>query len=753
MPGLDKQRLLERVAQDGNALFFAAAELRADKEIVATAVAQWGHALRYAAEELQADREIVATAVAQDGNALFFAAGELRADKEIVATAVAQKGHALRYAAGGLQADREIVATAVAQDGHALQYAAEELRADKEIVATAVAQNGLALRYAAAELQADREIVAAGQPHAATASHGRGAGVQRDLATAMDNGAELVELEITGAEEGVPPAQAESLDQTCSQIVGIWRRHGRVDKIAELHELIRLAGCADALLEKVQQKYTQRADALGRADKPIPAGTHIAVAGRGRGTCVSCTEHWIGANDHTIAFDSGSTVTLKLRDEDWTVFEREMATILEPEPEPEPEPTFGDIEELSVEVLLAVCARLDSPKDLGHLACASSSFGRPIEWPSEDGNAPERRSVVEQTARQWVGARATEQQQTVLAAAWPSWVRRMQEILAPAAVFSHLYGWKPEGTYPTEKIIDSKQAYLSEGGSVVTLTGAQIIGPGGSPTYDWATCTAASAVVMRSGRHYAAFTVLGVHQRDGVYFGLIRPTHGDINDCRMAGGMQGECFYFTQTGRCDDREWQGMQAAGQGDTIGLLLDFGSGSLTVFHNGDRLGVMVTGLEGEYRWAAQLVSQHDCVRIAPTPSWGAAWRRRRYQEQPGRRAAPMINESWLPSVELSMVGAVETILADSRILPVEQQRYIASWRSMRDRSRAAPRSGTTTTAQVAPSGPKWVVAPTAEEVAAAVAYAKDRLLYDARGRPHGCAPPGQAWDYELGAWKDA
>ena len=86
---------------------------------------------------------------------------------------------------------------------------------------------------------------------------------------------------------------------------------------------------------------------------------------------------------------------------------------------------------------------------------------------------------------------------------------------------------------------------------------------------------------------------------------------------------------------------------------------------------------------------------------------------------------------------MVGAVETILADIRIPPVEQQRYIASWRRMRELR----------------DGPGWLVAPTAEEVAAAVAYAKDRLLYDARGRPHGRAPPGQTWDYELGAWKDA
>ena len=38
MPGLEKQRLLERVAQDGHELDYAAAELKADKEIKAVLV-------------------------------------------------------------------------------------------------------------------------------------------------------------------------------------------------------------------------------------------------------------------------------------------------------------------------------------------------------------------------------------------------------------------------------------------------------------------------------------------------------------------------------------------------------------------------------------------------------------------------------------------------------------------------------------------------------------------------------------------
>ena len=55
MPGLEKQRVLAAVAQDGGALQYAAAELQRDREVVMAAVAQNGDALKYAAAELQRD--------------------------------------------------------------------------------------------------------------------------------------------------------------------------------------------------------------------------------------------------------------------------------------------------------------------------------------------------------------------------------------------------------------------------------------------------------------------------------------------------------------------------------------------------------------------------------------------------------------------------------------------------------------------------------------------------------------------------
>jgi hypothetical protein len=162
----DKEVVMGAVAQDGWALFFASDELRGDKEVVMGAVAQDGLVLRYASAPLRGDKEVVMGAVAQAGWALFFASDELRGDKEVVMGAVAQDGLALRYASAPLRGDKEVVMGAVAQNGLALFFASDELRGDREVVMAAVAQNGLAqnglaLRYASAELRADKDVIMA----------------------------------------------------------------------------------------------------------------------------------------------------------------------------------------------------------------------------------------------------------------------------------------------------------------------------------------------------------------------------------------------------------------------------------------------------------------------------------------------------------------------------------------------------------------------------------------------------------------
>jgi hypothetical protein len=60
--------------------------------------------------------------------------------------------------------------------------------------------------------------------------------------------------------------------------------------------------------------------------------------------------------------------------------------------------------------------------------------------------------------------------------------------------------------------------------------------------------------------------------------------------------------------------WEGMQGAREeGDRIGMLLDLDQGTMTVYKNDERLGVMATGLSGEYSWAVALYYGGDSTRI--------------------------------------------------------------------------------------------------------------------------------------------
>ena len=69
------------------------------------------------------------------------------------------------------------------------------------------------------------------------------------------------------------------------------------------------------------------------------------------------------------------------------------------------------------------------------------------------------------------------------------------------------------------------------------------------------------------------------------------------------------CNYDCNTGECDwadwnnggaYSEWHGQEVLGGSGTIGFLLDLDEGTLSVFKNGRRLGVMKDELGGEYVW---------------------------------------------------------------------------------------------------------------------------------------------------------
>jgi hypothetical protein len=118
---------------------------------------------------------------------------------------------------------------------------------------------------------------------------------------------------------------------------------------------------------------------------------------------------------------------------------------------------------------------------------------------------------------------------------------------------------------------------------------------------------------MRAGRHYLQFTVMS----DNVImdFGVIRPGW-DVEGGEEAPWEDGHCFYCTDNGLHypGARRWKGVQSAKEeGDRIGMLLDLDQGSMAVYKNDERLGVMATGLSGEYCWAVTLINSGNSVRI--------------------------------------------------------------------------------------------------------------------------------------------
>ena len=84
--------------------------------------------------------------------------------------------------------------------------------------------------------------------------------------------------------------------------------------------------------------------------------------------------------------------------------------------------------------------------------------------------------------------------------------------------------------------------------------------------------------------------------------------------------VDGHCFFQTGDGARfpgGHSDWPGRQPArAKGDRIGMRLDLGAGSLTVFKNGALLGVMQgSGLEGRaYRWAVSLEVKGRSMRLA-------------------------------------------------------------------------------------------------------------------------------------------
>jgi hypothetical protein len=249
------------------------------------------------------------------------------------------------------------------------------------------------------------------------------------------------------------------------------------------------------------------------------------------------------------------------------------------------------------EAALIIATALADPWDLLRLARACRRFAieciaAPPLNPASGGTAAaatqqaEMWSIAEEAARRWIATCTNQERNWVPRRGRESWLGLMWEVqsLRRGAVFGRSHG----------------TIALSEGGALATIDASGRFR------------TAASKVVMRAGCHYAQFIVVSGY----VFFGgVIRPGW-DVEGGENAAGVDDHCFYYTGNGLRfpGGHGWEGMQPADEeGDRIGMLLDLDQGSMTVYKNDERLGVMATGLSGEYCWAIGLFLEDQSARI--------------------------------------------------------------------------------------------------------------------------------------------
>ena len=272
-----------------------------------------------------------------------------------------------------------------------------------------------------------------------------------------------------------------------------------------------------------------------------------------------------------------------------------------------------------------VCGKKDLPVDSRLFGCRICNYDVCESCHRQGGAAaaasaaaPEMLSLAEEAARRWLAGCSEQERGWVPRRGLESWLGLMHEVgvLRLPLVFGR----------------SAELVSLSEGGARAT----HMIVPG-SAGYGR---VAASRVVMRSGRHYVQFT-LG-NDSHGVDLGVIRPGFDlegtDRSACEASGscfyGVGGECVYtdaYEEDGATGSYRWLGMQDMAAGDRIGLLLDLTEraqegqqGTMTVFKNGEKMGVMVTDAAGNQAsagpeligplcWAVDLMGSNDSVRI--------------------------------------------------------------------------------------------------------------------------------------------
>jgi hypothetical protein len=236
--------------------------------------------------------------------------------------------------------------------------------------------------------------------------------------------------------------------------------------------------------------------------------------------------------------------------------------------------------------LLTHVACFMSAKTLGQLACVCRRFSF---YPANDDDL----SAVEQAAKSLVARYSpAELARVCIARDGRCWLLALAELemLAEPPRFSHF----DTRCYEVGTLAHDSAIAIPGWDGCSILTALDRIG-----------CSAALCHrhVMRAGCHYAEVAILRTDQ-GRINLGVSRlglPLQPPHRPCWQYDGFWG---VFAQTGHLfyafaphNGEEWPGQESLEEGDRIGLLLNSDRGILTLYKNGQRLGVAAQGLKGE------------------------------------------------------------------------------------------------------------------------------------------------------------
>ena len=161
--------------------------------------------------------------------------------------------------------------------------------------------------------------------------------------------------------------------------------------------------------------------------------------------------------------------------------------------------------------------------------------------------------------------------------------------------------------------------------------------------------TAFSNNILRAGKHYVTFTPYNNDSGNSLhmYLGVMRPGQANRNASgnplfpeffqhfsrhMVHGGDNNDvqcCTYLAYTGKCwtsdwngSDTpaiaEWEGRESLSNGEgKIGMLLDLDEGTLSIYKNSRKLGVMMRGLAGPYCWVVSMFSGAATIKRGKIP----------------------------------------------------------------------------------------------------------------------------------------